>query len=100
MFSVAISQVASLVDFAGTVLIAVSVGRALIRFVWTGGSLVVVDQLRFSVAADLVIALSFKSGAGIVRTLTVATWPQFIMVLTIIGLRFFLGQALKSITRH
>lgn len=95
-----ISQVASLVDFAGTLLIAVSVGRTVIRFVRAGGSPTVVDQLRFSIAADLVTALSLKSGAGIIRTLTVATWPQFLMVLTIIALRFFLGQTLKGIARR
>ena len=92
---ISFSKIALLIDFAGSLLVALSAGRVVFRYVLAGGSLPAADQLRLSLATDLVTALSFKTGAGIIRTLTVASWPQFLLLLAIISLRFFLGQVLK-----
>ena len=94
-----LSLLATVVDFMGTLLIARSVFRVLFRFFRQLAAPAVVDELRSKLAADLVTALSFKSGAGIIRTLTVVSWSQFLLVLSIISLRFFLGQALKRLYR-
>ena len=94
-----LSLLATVVDFMGTLLIARSVFSVLFRFFRQLAAPAVVDVLRSKLAADLVTALSFKSGAGIIRTLTVVSWSQFLLVLSIISLRFFLGQALKRLYR-
>lgn len=88
---------ATVVDFMGSLLIAGSALRTLLRFVGRAAVPAVAHKLRVELAAALVTALSFKSGAGIIRTLTVGSWTQFWFVLSIIGLRFFLEQALKRL---
>ncbi|UHG93086.1 DUF1622 domain-containing protein [Spirosoma oryzicola] len=87
-----LSVIATLVDFVGSLLIGLSAGRTLFRYLLSGHSARVVSGLQYRLAADLVTALSFKSGAGIIRTLTVTDWSHFALLLAIISLRFFLGQ--------
>lgn len=89
---------ASLVDVAGSVIIAGSTVRALIRFLGQGGSAAVADQAKGQLASDLVTALSFKSGAGLIRTITVGSWSKLSLVLAIISLRFLLGKTLKLVS--
>ena len=69
----------------------------LLRFLRSSAASTGAAELRLKLAADLVTALSFKSGAGIIRTLTVESCSQFLLVLSIISLRFFLGLALKRV---
>lgn len=88
---------ATVVDFIGTLLIGGSALGVIVRFLRR--STAPADALRGKLAIDLVTALSFKSGAGIIRSLTVVSWSQFLLVLSIISLRFFLGQALKRLYR-
>ena len=95
-----LTTLAILVDFAGTILVVVGSIRTLSEFLRKGKSDTIVRQLQRSLAVDLVTALSIKSGAGLIRTLTVTGWTQFGLVLAIIALRFFLGQTLKGITRR
>ena len=90
---------ATVVDFIGTLLIGGSALGVTIRFFRRSAAPAAADALRGKLAIDLVTALSFKSGAGIIRTLTVVSWSQFLLVLSIISLRFFLGQALKRLYR-
>ncbi|MDB5240893.1 MAG: hypothetical protein JWP57_1518 [Spirosoma sp.] len=92
-----LSLQATLVDFAGTLLIGLSAARTVGRYVLAGHLPGVMTKLQYRLAADLVIALSFKSGAGIIRTLTVADWSHFMFLLAIISLRFFLGQAFSRL---
>ncbi len=95
-----LTTLALLVDFAGTTLVVVGSIRTLLGFSRKGKSDELVGQLQRRLAVDLVTALSIKSGAGLIRTLTVTSWTQFGLVLAIIALRFFLGQTLKGVTRR
>lgn len=54
------------------------------------------DPLRLRLAEGLVLALSFKTGAGVIRTITVGTFQQFAALLFILALRVFLGRVLKA----
>ena len=63
-----ITMLATLVDFVGTPLIGISASRTVVR---SGGTSGVITSLQYRVATDLLTALPFKSGAGIIRTLTV-----------------------------
>jgi len=92
---ISLSKVALLIDFAGSLLVAFSAGRVVAQYVLRGGTALAANRLRLDLATDLVTALSFKTGAGIIRTLTVVGWSQFLLLLAIISLRFFLGQVLK-----
>lgn len=92
-----LTGLATLVDFAGTVLIGYRAARTLIRYVASGGSAGIIVGLQYRLAADLITALSFKSGAGIIRTLTVSDWSHFGLLLAIISLRFFLGQTFSRL---
>ncbi len=99
-----LSLLATLVDFGGTlVVVAVVLGclrgyAALARR--GGGSPGALDALRLRLADGLVLALSFKTGAGLIRTVTVGTLRQFLGLLFIVALRFFLGRALKGDARR
>ena len=91
---------ASLVDVAGSIIIAGSTVRTLIRFLGHVDSAAVTDEAKGRLASDLVTALSFKSGAGLIRTITVGSWSKLLMVVAIISLRFFLGITLKLYSRQ
>ncbi|NKQ94620.1 DUF1622 domain-containing protein, partial len=67
-----VSILATVVDFLGTLLIGIGAVRTLIRYLRANDVPTVINRIHQSLAADLVTALSFKSGAGIIRTLTVA----------------------------
>ena len=86
------SLLATIVDFTGTLLIGLGASRALVRYLRARGVGGAVNGIQRALAADLVTALSVKSGAGIIRTIVVADWTHFLLVLAIIRLRFFLGQ--------
>ena len=90
-----LSTLATLVDFIGTLLIGVGAGRAFVGYLRQGNSPPAVAKQQYGLAADLISALSFKTGAGLIRSLTVVNWPQFYLFLAIVALRFFLSQALK-----
>lgn len=92
-----LSVLATVVDFLGTLLIGIGAVRTLIRYLRANDAPKLINSIQQSLAADLVTALSFKSGAGIIRTLTVADWSHFLLILAIIGLRFFLGQTFSRI---
>ncbi|QJD81607.1 DUF1622 domain-containing protein [Spirosoma rhododendri] len=85
--------VASLVDLMGTLLIEVGSLRGLVHYVRANDKPLRINAIQQALAADLVMALSFKSGAGIIRTLTVVDWPHFLLVIAVIGLRFFLSKS-------
>lgn len=93
---VTLSGCATLVDFAGSILIGIAVIQVLTSYVLKGGSAEKVTKLQKQLAAYLVLALSFKTGAGLIRSINVATWHQFLPFLSIVALRFFLGQVLKK----
>lgn len=92
---VSLSAWATGVDFIGTLLIALSAGRTLVGYLRHGHNPPAVARQQYGLAADLVWALSFKTAAGLIRSLTVVSWSQFYGFLAILTLRFFLGQALK-----
>lgn len=91
---------ASLVDVTGSIIIAGSTVRTLLVFLSHVGSAAVADEAKRRLASDLVTALSFKSGAGLIRTITVGSWSKLLMVLAIISLRFFLGKTLRQHSRQ
>ena len=91
-----LSLLATLVDFGGTLVILAAVTVCLRDFLRVGGSPTVLDPLRLRLAEGLVLALSFKTGAGVLRTITVGSFKQFAALLLIIALRFFLGRVLKA----
>jgi uncharacterized membrane protein len=91
-----LSLLATLVDFGGTLVVAAVALACLRDFLRAGGAPAVLDPLRLRLAEGLVLALSFKTGAGVIRTVTVGTFKQFAALLLIIALRFFLGRVLKA----
>jgi len=91
-----LSLLATLVDFGGTLVVLVTAAACLRGFLRAGGAPDVLDPLRLRLAEGLVLALSFKTGAGVIRTITVGTFKQFAALLFIIALRFFLGRVLKA----
>jgi len=91
-----LSLLATLVDFGGTlVLIAVTLG-CLRDYVRKWGAPAVLAPLQLRLAEGLVFALSFKTGAGVIRTVTVGSFRAFVSLLLIVALRFFLGYVLKA----
>ena len=93
-----LSLLATLVDFGGSlVVLAVALG-CLLGYGRGRGAPAELDPLRLRLADGLVLALSFKTGAGVLRTITVGTFHQLAGLLFIIALRFFLGRALKAET--
>jgi len=90
-----LSLLAALVDFGGTLVILCVALACLRDYLHAAGSAAVLDPLRLRLADGLVLALSFKTGAGVIRTITVGTFRQFGSLLLIIALRFFLGYILK-----
>ena len=91
-----LSLLATVVDFGGT-LVVVTVALACLRdYLRARGRPGILDALRLRLADGLVLALSFKTGAGVIRTITVGTFRQFAALLFIIALRFFLGRVLKA----
>ncbi len=91
-----LSLLATLVDFGGTLVVLAVVVACLRGFVRGWGSPAALDPLRQRLAEGLVLALSFKTGAGVLRTVTVGSFKQFVALLLIIALRFFLGRVLKA----
>ena len=87
---------ATLVDFCGSVLIGVAAARCLWDFLHAGGGPADAEALRLRLAQALVSALSFKTGAGLIRTSTVTTLAQFRGLVVIVALRFLLGRVLKG----
>lgn len=91
-----LSLLATLVDFGGTLVVLATALGCLYGFLRNGGTPPVLDPLRLRLAEGLVLALSFKTGAGVIRTITVGSFRQFAALLFIVALRFFLGRVLKS----
>lgn len=91
-----LSLLATLVDFGGTLVVLVTAAACLWHYLRTGGAPPLLDTLRLRLADGLVLALSFKTGAGVIRTITVGTFRQFLTLLFIVALRFLLGRVLKS----
>lgn len=91
-----LSLLATLVDFGGTLVVLATALSCLRAFLRAWGSPSVLDPLRLRLADGLVLALSFKTGAGLIRTITVGSLHQFAGLLLIVALRFFLGRVLKA----
>lgn len=91
-----LSLLATLVDFGGTLVVLVTALACLRDYLRTGGAPARLDALRLRLADGLVLALSFKTGAGVLRTITVGSGRQFLGLLFVIALRFFLGRVLKN----
>lgn len=91
---------ATLVDFGGTLVVLVAVLSCLRDYLRGPATPRAVDDARLRLASGLVLALSFKTGAGLIRTITVGSWRQFLGLLFIVALRFFLGRVLKAKVRH
>jgi uncharacterized membrane protein len=87
---------ATLVDFGGTLVVIAVAATCLRGFLRAGGAPAALDPLRLRLAGGLVLALSFKTGAGVIRTITVGSFHQFAALLLIVALRFFLGRVLKA----
>lgn len=92
----AVSLLALGVDFCGTLVVLATALLCLRDYLRAGGSPAVLDPLRLRLAEGLVLALSFKTGAGVLRTITVGSFRQFTGLLLIVALRFFLGTVLKG----
>lgn len=92
----ALSLLATLVDFGGTLVVLATVLTCLRDFFRTGGAPAWLDPLRLRLAQGLVLALSFKTGAGLIRTITVGSFRQFAALVFIVALRFFLKRVLKG----
>ena len=95
------SLLAALVDFGGTLIVLISALACLRDYLRARGAPVRLDALRIRLAQGLVFALSFKTGAGLIRTIIVGesaghVWHRLGTVFFIIALRFFLGRALKA----
>ncbi len=91
-----LSLLATLVDFGGTLVILCVALICLGLYLCAAGSPRVLDGLRLRLADGLVLALSFKTGAGLIRTISIGTFRQLSGLLMIIALRFFLGFVLKA----
>ena len=91
-----LSLMASLVDFCGTLVIIVTAVICLWGYLRVAGAETSLDPLRLRLAEGLILALSFKAGAGLIRTITVGTFHQFGAMLLVVALRFFLGYFLKA----
>lgn len=91
-----LSLLATLVDFGGTLVVLVTALGCLWAYLRAEGASAVLDPLRLRLAEGLVLALSFKTGAGVIRTITVGSFHQFAALLFIVALRFFLGRVLKA----
>lgn len=91
-----LALIATLVDFCGTLVIGTTVLLCLHDYLRRNGSPNTADALRLRLAQGLVTALSFKTGAGLIRTTTVTTLIQFKGLVVIIALRFLLGRVLKG----
>lgn len=87
---------ALLVDSAGTVVILAVALSVLRDYLGRNATPHTVDALHLRLAQGLVLALSFKTGAGIIRTATVTDLSHLKTLAAIIALRFFLGRALKG----
>ena len=87
---------ATLVDFGGTLIVASVVLFSLRDYLRRPTAPTVVDDVRQRLASGLVFALSFKTGAGLIRTISIGTWRQFLGFFFILALRFFLGRVLKA----
>lgn len=91
-----LSLTATLVDFGGTLVVLAAALICLRGFLRTGGAAQGLDDLRLRLAQGLVLALSFKTGAGLIRTITVGSFRQFMGLVFIVALRFFLGRVFKN----
>lgn len=89
-----LSLTATLVDFGGTLVVLAAALICLRGFLRTGGAAQGLDDLRLRLAQGLV--LSFKTGAGLIRTITVGSFRQFMGLVFIVALRFFLGRVFKN----
>lgn len=97
----ALSLLATLVDFAGSLVVVAAALACLRRVPAALADPYRLDALRLRLAEGLILSLSFKTGAGLIRTITVGSWRGFAGLLLVIALRFFLGRALKAETvRH
>ena len=92
----AVSLVALGVDICGTLVVLATALLCLRDYLRAGGRPGVLDPVRLRLAEGLVLALSFKTGAGVLRTITVGSFRQFTGLLLIVALRFFLGVVLKG----
>lgn len=92
----ALSLLALGVDFCGTLVVLATALFCLRDYLWAAGRPAVLDPVRLRLAEGLVLALSFKTGAGVLRTISVGSFRQFVGLLLIVALRFFLGRVLKS----
>jgi uncharacterized membrane protein len=90
-----LSLLASLVDFSGSLVVAAVASACFLRFLRGVEAVEDLDAIRLRLAAGLVFALSVKTGAGLLRTITAASWHQVGWLLSVVGLRFFLGRVLK-----
>ncbi len=93
-----LSLLATFIDFGGSLVIVISAALCLRDALRARLAPASLDDLRLRLADGLVFALSFKTGAGLVRTITIGTWRQFGSLLFIVALRFFLGRVLKAQT--
>ena len=91
-----LSLLATCVDFGGSLVVFVSALLCLRDALRCRLAPECVDDLRLRLADGLVFALSFKTGAGLIRTITIGSWRQFASLLVIVSLRFFLGRVLKA----
>lgn len=91
-----LTLLATLVDFCGTVVIFVGALACLRDYARGANASARTDDLRLRLAQSLVTALTFKTGACLIRTSTIATLAQLKGVLVIIALRFLLGRVLKG----
>ena len=91
-----LSLLATCVDFGGTLVILVMALACLRDYLRAAGAPDILDPLRQRLAESLILALSFKTGAGVLRTITVGTFAQFGALLLLFALRFFLGYFLNA----
>jgi uncharacterized membrane protein len=87
--------IALAIDTAGSAVVAVAAARAVGLFFATLGRPERMSEQQRLLASGLVLALTFKSGAGMLRTATVQTWSQLGLVTAIIAIRFALGRVLS-----
>lgn len=91
-----LTLLAALVDFSGSIVVVIAAISCLWGYLRAAGRTASLDALRLRLAAGLVFALSLKTGAALLHTMTVTTWHAFAGMFFIIALRFFLGRVLKA----
>jgi uncharacterized membrane protein len=90
------------VEAAGVMVIVLSVGRTVIRYVvnFFRPEAVDIPTLRLSLGQSMVMALEFQVAADILRTALSPAWTDIMQLAVLIGLRTLLNYLLEQELEH